>query len=51
VRDSLEHSQLVADELGVHCETIDISASVDSLCELSAGIDDSRRDNILARVR
>ncbi len=50
-RDTLERYQLVVDELGIHCETIDISASVDSLCELSAGIDDSRRANILARIR
>lgn len=50
-RDTLENTQLAVDELGIHCETIDVSGSVDSLCEISAGIDDSRRDNILARIR
>lgn len=51
VREGLENRQLVVDELGIQCETIDVSASVDSLCEISAGIDYSRRESMLARFR
>lgn len=49
--DSLEHAQLVVDELGVACETIDITRIVNPLFSMSPGIDDNRRGNIMARTR
>jgi NAD+ synthase len=49
--DSLEHAQLVVDELGVACETIDITSIVSPLFSLSPGIDENRRGNIMARTR
>ncbi|MGD2050198.1 MAG: NAD+ synthase [Chloroflexota bacterium] len=49
--DSLEHAQMVVDELGVACETIDITSIVNPLYLMSPGIDDNRRGNIMARTR
>lgn len=49
--DSLDHAQLVVDELGVTCETINITSIVSPLFSLSPGIDANRRGNIMSRTR
>lgn len=49
--DSLDHAQLVVDELGVTCETVNITSIVSPLLSLSPGIDANRRGNIMARTR
>lgn len=49
--DSLDHAQLVVDELGVTCETINITSIVSPLFSLSPGMDANRRGNIMARTR
>jgi NAD+ synthase len=50
-QDSLDHAQLVVDELGVTCETINITSIVSPLFSLSPGMDANRRGNIMARTR
>jgi NAD+ synthase len=49
--DSLDHAQLVVDELGVTCETVNITGIVSPLFSLSPGMDANRRGNIMARTR
>lgn len=49
--DSLDHAQLVVDEVGVTCETVNITSIVSPLLSLSPGIDANRRGNIMARTR
>lgn len=48
---SLEHAQLVIEELGVQSETIDITPMVEPLFEVSDGITPNRKGNIMARTR
>lgn len=48
---SLDHAQLVVDEVGVTCETVNITSIVSPLLSLSPGIDANRRGNIMARTR
>lgn len=47
----LEHAELVIERLGVHSERIDITPIVTPLFELSPGINDHRRGNVMARAR
>jgi NAD+ synthase len=49
--DSLIHSQLIVDNLGVHCETIDITEAADALFAASPEIGANRKGNIMARLR
>ena len=49
--DSLEHTQMVIDTLGVPSETIDITPMVDPLFERLPDIDNIRRANVMARQR
>ncbi len=50
--DSLEHAQLVIDQLGVRSRTVDISAAVDGLVASIGGESSpSRKGNIMARMR
>ena len=50
-RESLEHAQLVAEDLGIHCETVDISDAVDGYLRLEPDADGRRRGNVMARQR
>lgn len=49
--ESLEHAQLVIDDLGVQSETIDITPMVEPLFEASQDINPGRKGNIMARMR
>jgi NAD+ synthase (glutamine-hydrolysing) len=50
--ESLQHAQLVADQLGVEVRTVDISGGVDSLVSAIGGdTTPTRRGNIMARMR
>jgi len=52
--ESLEHAQLVIDQLGIQSLTIDISAAVDgylSQVEQNGAADPTRRGNVMARER
>ncbi len=50
--DSLQHAQLVADQLGIEVRTVDISSAVDSLVTAIGGdTTPTRRGNIMARMR
>jgi len=50
--DSLEHAQLVIDQLGIRSRTVDISAAVDGLVAAIGGDSSpSRKGNIMARMR
>lgn len=48
---SLEHAQLIIDDLGINSETIDITPVVDPLFAVSPGINPNRKGNIMARTR
>jgi NAD+ synthase len=48
---SLEHAQLVIDDLGVHSLTVPISDMVDPLFKRFPGTSQIRRGNVMARVR
>lgn len=48
---SLEHAQLIIDDLGIESETIDITPIVEPLFEASPNIDANRKGNIMARSR
>jgi NAD+ synthase (glutamine-hydrolysing) len=50
-RESLEHAQLVVDDLGIQCETIEISDAVDGYLRFAADADGRRRGNVMARMR
>lgn len=51
-QDSLDHAGLVADQLGIHCRTIDISGMVDGYCsQAEPDMDGTRRGNVCARAR
>jgi NAD+ synthase len=49
--DSLEHAQLMVDQFGVQCETIDITGMVDPLIQYDPKMSDKRKGNIMARAR
>ncbi len=50
--ESLEHAQLVIDQLGIQSRTVDISGAVEALAGSIGGeIDPGRRGNIMARMR
>ena len=48
---SLSDAQVVADALGVHLETLDITDAVEGYCKLEPGITPRRKGNVMARVR
>lgn len=48
---SLEHAQLIIDDLGIRSETLDITGMVDPLIEASPDISANRKGNIMARMR
>ncbi|HSH77132.1 MAG TPA: NAD+ synthase [Herpetosiphonaceae bacterium] len=50
-RESLTHAQLVADDLGIRCETIEITDAVDGYLRLEPEADGRRRGNVMARQR
>jgi len=50
-KESLDHAQLLIDQLGVRSDTIDISAAVDSYLANVPEADGRRRGNVMARVR
>ena len=49
--ESLEHAQLVIDALGIDARTLDISAAVDGYFINEPEADNTRRGNVMARVR
>jgi NAD+ synthetase len=49
--DSLEHAQLVIDQLGIGGRTIDISPAVDGYLAAEPDASPGRRGNVMARVR
>ncbi|WKZ50412.1 MAG: NAD+ synthase [Anaerolineales bacterium] len=50
-RDSLEHAQLLIDQLGVRSETIEITDMVDPLIARDPEMSRTRKGNIMARTR
>jgi NAD+ synthase len=50
-RDSLEHAQLLIDQLGVQSKTIEITDIVEPIFKLNPQITDKRKGNIMARAR
>jgi NAD+ synthetase len=50
-RESLDHAQLVIDDLGIESRTIDISAAVDGYLNNEPDADPGRRGNVMARMR
>ena len=49
--ESLEHAQMVIDALGIEARTLDISAAVDGYLANEPKADETRRGNVMARVR
>ena len=49
--DSLDHAQLLIDQLGVKSETIEITDMVDPLINLDPNMSKTRKGNIMARAR
>jgi len=49
--ESLDHAQLVIDALEIESRTIDISAAVDGYLAAEPEADDTRRGNVMARMR
>ncbi|HEY2981309.1 MAG TPA: NAD+ synthase [Anaerolineales bacterium] len=49
--DSLEHAQLLIDQLGIHSETIEITNMVESLMVRDPQMSKQRKGNIMARQR
>jgi NAD+ synthase len=49
--DSLDHAQLIIDDLQVNSETVDITTLVDPLIARTPGITDKRLGNVMARTR
>ncbi len=49
--ESLDHAQLVVNQLGIECRTIDISAAVDGYLSLEPEADAARKGNVMARMR
>ena len=50
-KDSLDHAQLLIDQLGVPCKTIEITDMVEPLFKLHPDISKMRMGNIMARER
>jgi NAD+ synthetase len=50
-KESLDHGQLVIDDLGMQARTIDISAAVDGYLCNESDADGGRRGNVMARMR
>ena len=50
-KDSLEHSQVVIDALGIESCTVDISAAVDGYLQHDSSAQPGRRGNVMARMR
>ncbi len=50
-RDSLDHAQLLIDQLGIQSETIEITDMVDPLINKDPDMSKTRKGNILARAR
>ena len=50
-KDSLEHAQLLIDQLGVQSKTIEITDMVEPLFKLHPDISNMRKGNIMARER
>ncbi|HEX8725033.1 MAG TPA: NAD+ synthase [Gemmatimonadaceae bacterium] len=49
--ESSAHGQLVIDTLGIEGRTVDISAAVDGYLQTAPDADDTRRGNVMARMR
>jgi NAD+ synthase len=49
--DSLDHAQLIIDDLKMNHETVDITDMVDPLIDRTPGITDKRKGNVMARAR
>lgn len=49
--DSLEHAQLLIDQLGIQSETIDITEMVDPFINRDPNISNVRKGNLMARMR
>jgi NAD+ synthase (glutamine-hydrolysing) len=49
--DSLEHAQLVIDQLGIETQTVDITDAVDGYLKQIGGADPHRLGNVMARER
>ncbi|HUF26370.1 MAG TPA: NAD+ synthase [Gemmatimonadaceae bacterium] len=50
-KESLDHAQLVIDQLGIESRTIDISPAVDGYLAAEPDADAGRRGNVMARMR
>jgi NAD+ synthase len=50
-KESLEHAQLVIDQLGLRSATVDISDAVDAYARLDPEMDGRRKGNVMARMR
>jgi NAD+ synthase len=50
-QDSLDHAQLLIEQLGVHSRTIPVTDMADSLIALEPNISKTRKGNIMARCR
>ena len=50
-RESLDHAQMVVNELGIRCETIPITEMVDPLINRFPKMDAIRKGNVMARAR
>ena len=50
-RDSLEHAQLLVDQMGVQSKTIEITDMVEPLFKLDPQISKKRKGNVMARAR
>ncbi|MFW6182314.1 MAG: NAD(+) synthase, partial [Chloroflexota bacterium] len=48
---SMEHAQMIIDDLGLESETVDITPVVEPLFEASPGITPHRKGNVMARAR
>ena len=49
--ESLDHAQLIIDDLGIQSETVDITPLVDPLIELTPEMSPLRQGNVMARAR
>jgi NAD+ synthetase len=50
-QESLDHAQLVVDDLGIHCETIEITGMVDGYLSAAGEVSPPRLGNVCARSR
>jgi NAD+ synthase len=50
-QESLDHAQLVVDDLGIQCETIPITGMVDGYLEAAGEVSSQRLGNVCARSR